>query len=168
MNHTRRIVTVAAAGAAVSGLVSLNRKLFDQLLYFRRRKQRIEELRLWYESELQKIEQYAEEKSVLFVDEYRDRFLATIADEEHSEAAVKGALAAFRISMRHQIQLNQRAQVTRKYGIRLGKVSPDKAYEQKENAADLMASEAESADRMRMAEYPVNELYAWLLKHKRM
>jgi hypothetical protein len=167
MNYARRIAMAAVTGAVVSSVISANRKAIGQLLSIRTRKQQIDELQTWYESELQAAEQYADDKSTLFIEQNRDYFLEMIKDEEYPESVVRGSLEAFRISVRELIGLNRKIQVTRDYGIRLYPLNPKRAYEFERDAAELMAHRDDVTRRMSMAGYPVNEIYEWMRVNKR-
>lgn len=154
MNNVRKIATVAVAGIVVSSFVSANRKIIGFILRSPKRSRQIAELRQWYEAELLSVDAYAERSSHSFV-------------EENSEFATDEYLESLQVSIREFIRLDQKAALTREYGIRLYDFDSTIAYEQEQEAAELMAQRDDVSARMRMAEYPIEALYSWLLAHKR-
>lgn len=159
MRYVRKIATAALAGAVAAGLASVNRKAIEQILSSRIHKRQIEELRVWFESELQDAKRFSDEKSTLFVKEYHGRFTDLVKDEEDSEAQ--------RTGIRELIWLNQQAQVTREYGIRLYPLSTQLGYEKEQEAARLMARRDSLSGHLSSQGYPVGEVYEWLRSHKR-
>jgi hypothetical protein len=167
MDYVRKLVGGAIAGALLSTVVSLNRKRISRLLHIRNRHQRIVELRLRFEADLQDIERLAEIESEAYVEKYQDHFATSAKNEGFAESTVEGVLVGIGASIRNLIYLDRKARATRIYADQLYALDEDLAIKQDEDAKMLLDEAKQARSLMNEAGFPLDLLFERLHAHPR-
>jgi hypothetical protein len=158
MNYIRKLVASAAAAAIVSAAVSMNRYNIDRLFRTHQRNKLIDELRLWYEADLNDIEQYAVAEAAIFIEEKRDHFVSLMEGKGLSQPLIEASLIGLRSSVREVVRFDLMSHATIIYGNRLYKLDRKLAQKQQDLARELMNQRKALCRRVRETGYSIDAI----------